>query len=1076
MSRPAAPPDQEARNRILRDLDTTMLVEAAAGTGKTTSLVGRMMSLVASGKCAVDTLAAVTFTRKTAAELRGRFTAALEERARAAEGEERERLGAAVGRAERCFIGTIHSFCARLLRERPVEAGVDVSFIDLDEDADHFLREESWDEFVAGLFAEEPPDPILEKIAAVGLEVGQLRETFLNFANYPDVEEWPAAEPDVGEPKEVRQALQRYLDHIGSLLPFPENKGTDKLMGRYERIERKARHRDLSQNPALMDIVELFDGNHGAVQMHWPGGAEQAKLEIERWNTFREEIAVPALAHWREMRYSTVIPLLQAAIDVYNRMRQERGALNYQDLLMKAGHLLRHRPAVRTYFRRRFTHLLVDEFQDTDPLQAEVALFITADSVGEKNWRRCRPVPGSLFVVGDPKQSIYRFRRADIATYQMVKGIIVEAGGAVVTLEANFRTLPPLVDWGNSTFGKVFPSEADRYSPAAHRLLPWRNETPAKALVGLHTITVPEEHSTNEKAALYDSGLIARSIRKALDRGQASPGDFLIVTWRKERLHLYANALQRLGVPHRVTGGSAWSQVGELGLLARCLRALVEPENPVSLVSVLRGELFGIDDTELYAFRRAGGKFMFNKAVPKEGLDSETAERFESAFGRLRRCAGWLRVMSPVAALERITAELGLTLRALLSPGGDGLAGTVCKAFTVLREAQRELHSVAELADFLEEMITEQKEFNGLPARAAGEDLVRVMNLHKVKGLEAPVVFLADPGGTPRQGPSMHVDRTGNVTRGYLAVREKSGSFGWKTLAQPPGWEAFEAEEKKFDSAEKDRLLYVAATRAGAMVSITQRTRRNSDNPWQFFHCPLADAGEMEDPGPLEPPSTGETTIHEEEVREARERIATRWEKSATATFAISGARDISVSAAELHRPAGGTGEHGTEWGKVIHFLLESGIREPERDLTDLAHAALEEQGLDTGLTTTALDTIASVRSSELWERASSAEKRLVEVPFEIRLEPGDPLLAGKGGLPTLLRGVVDLAFKESNGWVIADWKTDVDAAARREALMQHYRGQLELYASVWEKITGEKVAEQGIFFISSGEYVKVSD
>jgi ATP-dependent helicase/nuclease subunit A len=605
-------------------------------------------------------------------------------------------------------------------------------------------------------------------------------------------------------------------------------------------------------------------------------------------------------------------------------------------------------------------------------------------------------------------------------------------------------------------------------------MLPGKKEAAGAPFAGLRVITVPDEGSTNEAAALYDSGLIARTIRRALDEGRASPGDFLIVTWRKARLHLYADALQRLGVPHRVTGGSDWGQVGELGLLARCLRALVEPENPVALAAVLRGELFGIDDAELYAFRRAGGRLSFNATVPKEMPDAETAARFEDAFGRLRRCAGWLRVMSPVAALERTAADLGLILRALLLPGGNGRAGTIGKAFAVLRQAQQELHSASELADFIEEMIAGQREFDGLPARAAGDDLVRVMNLHKVKGLEAPVVFLADPGGKSRQGPSLHVDRTGDATRGYLTVKEKSGSYGWKTLAQPPGWETFEDKEEKFDAAEKDRLFYVAATRAGAMLCITQRTKGNGSNPWQFFQGRLAEAEELEETGPREAPSAGETTIREEEVREAREAISARWERSAAPSFSLSGARDIAVSAAELHRPAQGTGEHGTEWGTVIHFLLETAMREPERDLTDLARAALEEQGLGAGLTATAVETVAAVRSSELWERASSAEKCLVEVPFEIYLEPDDPIVAGSEKLPTLLRGVVDLAFREGGGWVIADWKTDADAAARRDALTERYRGQIELYASLWERITGEPVVERGIFFVSSGEYVKI--
>jgi ATP-dependent helicase/nuclease subunit A len=1073
VNRRALPPDQKERDRILRELDTTMLVEAAAGTGKTTSLVGRMTALVADGKCSADTIAAVTFTRKAAAELRGRFTAALEERAREAKGKEGERLAAAA-RAERCFIGTIHSFCARLLRERPVEAGVDVSFADLDDDADLVLREEAWEEFVDGLFAAEVPDPILEELGALGLEIGQLRESFLLFADYPDVEEWPAGDGVPGDPKALRKALDDYLGRMRYLSEsFPDDKGTDKLMGRYEQIERTARYRDLSQAPTLMEILELFDVSHGATQKYWPGGKEQGGEEARRWSTFRATVAAPALARWREMRYGVMISALQAAVTVYDRMRGERGSLNYQDLLMKAARLLRESPSVRAYFRRRFTHLLVDEFQDTDPIQAEVILCLTADDVQEKDWRRCRPVPGSLFVVGDPKQSIYRFRRADIVTYDKVKEIIDGTGGAIVRLKTNFRTTPSLIEWGNGIFDKeVFKD--DGYSPKAQRLLPGKGEGGAP-LAGLRVITVPEEASTTDAAARYDADFIARTIRAALDEKGAEPEDFLVVTWKKARLHVYADALQKLGVPHRVTGGSAWGQVGELGLLAKCLRALVEPENPVALAGVLRGELFGIDDAELYAFRRAGGRLSFSTAVPSEGLGAETAVRFEDAFGRLRRCARYLRVMSPTAALERTAAEMGLILRALLATGGDGRAGTISKAFAVLRKAQRDLHSAAELAGYLEEMIAEEREFDGLPARAAGDNLVRVMNLHKVKGLEAPVVFLADPGGKTRQDPSIHVDRTGGLTRGYLTVLEKSGQWSSKTLAQPPGWEIFKEEEARFDSAEKARLLYVAATRAGAMLSITQRVKGNSYNPWQFFQGLPADVEELEDPGPREAPSAGETTVGEEEVRGAREAIAERWKRCRTLTFAMSGARDVAVSAAELHRRPGGTGEHGTEWGTVVHFLLETAMREPERDLADLARAALEEQGLSAGLSPVALETVAAVRSAEIWKRACAADKKLVEVPFEIVLEADDPLLAGRERVPTLLRGVLDLVFREGGGWVIADWKTDAVEAGRRDTLVGHYRGQAELYASLWARITGERVAEAGLFFVTSGEYVKIT-
>ena len=151
------PPDQKCRDRIARDLDCTMLVEAAAGTGKTTCLITRMVGLLREGKCGIETLAAVTFTRKAAAELRTRFQLALEKAGQASTGTERERLLESLRHVERCFIGTIHSFCARLLRERPVEAGVDPGFVELDDVVDAQLRQQAWREHVATLVTIDAP-------------------------------------------------------------------------------------------------------------------------------------------------------------------------------------------------------------------------------------------------------------------------------------------------------------------------------------------------------------------------------------------------------------------------------------------------------------------------------------------------------------------------------------------------------------------------------------------------------------------------------------------------------------------------------------------------------------------------------------------------------------------------------------------------------------------------------------------------------------------------------------------------------------------------------------------------------
>jgi ATP-dependent helicase/nuclease subunit A len=482
---PPPPPDQASRDRIVLDLDTCLLVEAAAGTGKTTCMIARMIAVLRSGRARIDQIAAVTFTRKAAAEIRSRFQLDLEGALSSAEGQSRTRLAAALAHIDHCFIGTIHAFCARLLRERPVEAGVDISFAELDENEDYRLREQAWREHVATMIAEDDavlPEletlglkviartrnvaSLLAELEEMGLEAAQLGQTFLTLTDYPDVDDWPAPPRELPDPAPATAALREFMDYARKR-KLADDPGRDKLMPKLEQLQRLMRYRDLKQPPQLMEVLELFSSmkRTSIVQKNWPEGKDVAVQTLDKWNHFTATHAEPLLDAWRQRRYHFVMRAMRPAGDIYDRLRQQRNALNFQDLLLKSAELLRSHPSVRRYFQQRFTHLLVDEFQDTDPLQAEVMFLLTADDVNERQWQRCRPRPGALFVVGDPKQSIYRFRRADIVIYNRVRERIEETGGAVVPLTANFRSLPAVIDWINGCFDTMFPAAATDVQP-----------------------------------------------------------------------------------------------------------------------------------------------------------------------------------------------------------------------------------------------------------------------------------------------------------------------------------------------------------------------------------------------------------------------------------------------------------------------------------------------------------------------------------------------------------------------------------------------------------------------------------
>jgi len=1092
----SAPPDQKYRDRIAADLDRTMLVEAAAGTGKTTCLISRMIGLIREGKCRIEPLAAVTFTRKAAAELRTRFQLALEKAAREAEGQERDLLHEALNHIERCFIGTIHSFCARLLRERPVEAGVPPDFVELDEVLDYRLREEAWREHVATLVTTDAPIlPELEELGLkvspattrspsitteldeLGLEPAELGPAFMHYAEYPDVEEWPAEPVDLPDLKRCIKALRAYAAHMQSVRR-PPDPGRDKLIPKYDLVPRMVKRLDIDKPAQLMEVLEEFQDfdRKKIVQKNWLGGKNEALAELDRWNDFTRDYATPLLLVWREHRYEPVTRAILPARKVYDQLRRDRNALNFQDLLLLSVELLRDRPEVRRYFRERFTHLLVDEFQDTDPIQAEVMLLLTADDCKQTNWRDCRPVPGSLFIVGDPKQSIYRFRRADILTYSKVREIVENAGGEVIPLTANFRSIKPIVKWVNDCFTSVFPAKANDFSPADRPLHVGRSDG-ADAENPIQRILIPATIKRKEDIAHHDADLIARFIRRAIDEkwqvprteserqhglpDHARPGDFLIVARNKASLTIYASKLQQYRLPHSVTGGRVLNEVPELELLYTCLRAVARPFDAIALVAVLRSELFGIADTTLYDFRKLGGSFSYRSPIP-EGLPADDKAVLEDAFGRLQTYSRWLHRLPAAAAIERLAADLGLVARACAAEEGDVHAGSLLKAIELLRSVDGPL-TVGDYVDALGKLVDHTEPHDGVPVRPPSEAPVRVMNLHQCKGLEAPFVFLVDPAGDSDHDVAVHIDRTTETPRGYLPIYgRKRGQWGAPPLlAQPKNWDSLAAQEQFFLDGEAKRLLYVAATRAGVKLVVSQRDgNSNSSNPWRLFETrPFTD---FADPGAIAESPPMEVVIDADEWKKEVVAIENRWQTVVQPSYAVAAIKEAAIKGGP--KPHGAE-RGGAEWGELLHILLDAAMKQPKGDLRSLALSALKDLELSVELLDDAVATVERVLASDLWKRAQKADRCLTEVPVSL-CGPGD------GGLPTVLRGVIDLVFLEASSWAIVDYKSERVEESERPALVTYYKPQIDAYAEAWEKIVGQPVSERGLFFTHASRYI----
>lgn len=1092
-------PDQSQRDRIRDDLDRNLLVEAGAGSGKTTSLVDRMVALVRGGECTVEKIAAVTFTRKAAAELRQRFQVTLEDVLATLPPEDPgcARLEDAIRDLDRSFLGTIHAFCARLLRERPLEAGLDPGFREVQETEGVRMKRAFWLDFLERLGSDGDPD--LETLERLGIQPERLQPLFDELVENPDVDFGfqPVDPPDEDEIRAVRASFDKLLDQAQRMMRNRKPRGGwDSLGKRIRTLLYWRRALGWSDRTVFFDaLARVHMKRGGVIQYKWADtsvGKAQAKQMGQAFQEFAESgsRADRLLRSWWGHRYPVVIRVAGRAARAFAEQRRDAGEINFQDLLVLTATLLRQAPGARRDLGKRYQRVLVDEFQDTDPLQAEILLLLASDPEGGNDWRRVVPRPGALFVVGDPKQSIYRFRRADIALYEFVKNRFTTFGD-VLLLEANFRSLGAIEALVKGVFDRedrFAREDTDRQAAFAPLLVQPRAGRKGQDGPGL-LAAYGVKGRTQDDVARDDAERIATSIARRVAVGERRPGDFMLLTRTRKHLGVYARALEDRNLPVEVSGAGVGFE-DELGALLLLFRCLADPAHEVRVVGVLSGPLFGITLDRLVEHRDGGGCFRINRPPVGTG---EVAD----ALGVLH--SWWRRALREPADLtaERLVSETGLFPLAAAGTLGELRAGALVYLLDAVRgRALAGDTSLAGAVDALETALAwEDAEAPLVPERP---NCVRVMNLHRAKGLEAKVVFLAAPFPEPNWPPEMRVarDREG-VARGTIPIAVRRGWGRRDVIAEPPTWEADERIEAAFDKAERVRLLYVAATRARDELWVARWMDRRGgrQSVWEPIESWLiagATAGrEVDEPGiaqvvelprddPPEPDVLGpETDLAAPfaAVAEAAERTRTPTYRLDTVSARAKGGTGEAPDAPEeppVHidafarppvRPAAG----GFEWGSVVHAVLAAAGEGTNGDA--LAHLAQDllveyERPVDATGAPTELEAlialVESVGGSEIWHRAMEAAERHTEVPFAVHAGAGP----GRG---EVIEGVIDLVFRDGDRWVVADYKTDSGDDPDFQDRVGRYRAQVDLYAECWRHLTGEEVAERVLVFTSQG-------
>ena len=877
--------DADVRHRIRTALDESIVVEAAAGTGKTSVLVERIVEVLAAGRAPVDEILAVTFTEKAAGELKLRLRGALEEARRqaAAAGPdpaaaERHRcLDEAIAHLEEAQVSTIHAFCADLLRERPVEARVDPRFEVLDDRGAQRLFRQVFDGWLQTALDGPPPGvrralrrrdrPAFGEPPGGDGPTGRLRRAAWELAEWRDFERPWRREADFRREPTIDEVVE-HLARFAALTDRAANRRSDGLFLDTEparSVARSIRESDDVRSRRDYDFVEAqlveLAAHRRFARPRKGFGADYGE-ELPRAHVLEQhEGVVAVLERFRAVADADLAALLREELRVpiegYGQAKTEAGRLDFVDLLLRARDLIRGHDDVRAAAQRRYARVFVDEFQDTDPLQAEILLLLAAEDPSERDWREVVPAAGKLFIVGDPKQSIYRFRRADVGVYRQVTVQLARHGVAHVALTTSFRAVPAIQRFVNHAFAPLMGDgrrdeaggDADGGGAQGAGRLPGyvplaahRDDDPTQPAVVALPVPRPYgpwgrptgraiEASLPDAVAAFVAWLVGESGWTVTER-QARPasGGYETVpvpvearhvallfrrfyAWGRDVTRGYVDALEARGLRHLLVGGRSFHERDEVAAMRTVLTAIEWPDDELSVFAALRGTLFAVDDETLLAYRHRFGRFHPFRVPRALGAgEIEGADRFlpvADALELLRRLHR-TRNEVPIAhtigqLLEATRAHAGFVMRR----AGEQVLANVLQLGEMARRYEQ--GGGLSFRGFVDELRDEAAEGQAgeAPILEQGSDGVRIMTVHGAKGLEFPVVILADPTSRLHRATA---GRFIDSARGICALR----LGGWAPLDLLD----HEAEEIARDREEGIRLAYVAATRARDLLVV----------------------------------------------------------------------------------------------------------------------------------------------------------------------------------------------------------------------------------------------------------------
>ena len=1122
--------DAADRERAVATFDRNIVVTAGAGTGKTTLLVDRLLHLLARNPepLKITEVIALTFTNKAANEMKLRLRERLQsyldsdisksaiteaEKKIAAEvtalirryqlpkDELNTRLHEALRNIERAEIGTLHSFAATLLRLYPLEAGVDPQFREDDGKQLEALFEEQWDLWLDRELALDSAHADDWRSVLRKLNLDQIKTLAQSLS---------AESVELGRQldKPGAQTLARWLTNLAArAAAITERRPGDR---QNEKLARAARA-----------VIETFQ-QHGRI--------DDASLVEER--ALLEETPVnPNLKGWTEDDVAEARALARTArglgqvneeltrllwrlltpfAEHFRRFFVHEGFVSFDGLLTGARNLVRDHPRVREELKRKYRSILIDEFQDTDPVQYEILLYL-GERLGAsaRNWRAVQLAPGKVFVVGDPKQSIYAFRRADIEAYlEVIEKIIKAQDGADCRLTTNFRSHAGILKVVNGVFGSLIQAQEGVQPPyiAIHppqiKMPGNAGDLPAPPLakVSLRTIVTDASELDAESARRLEGESLARWLKdeilaKAMihDQGNqvlAQPKDIAILFRKLSDIHEYLEPFRRRNIRYVVEGERHFYAANEIIDAVNLLRAIDNPYDRLALVGVLRSPLGALSDRLIYDLH-CQSLLDYRKA------SQLGKNQFPAALGELYRALARLhdetRLLPVGEALSLIFSSLPVKLLAACYFHGEQAVANLDKLKQQAELLGREgLTTLKETIRQLQQRVLDVKEEGESVLAEESVDAVRIMSIHKAKGLEFPIVVLA----------GCHTGTDGRQGKNAEALFDWSSGLTGVRIGQY--WDLsglYIAEKARRRAAEEQkRVLYVAMTRPREHLIIScAPTIRRSGGSFSsmlgsavgaelegFTESRVLSVGE----GKLEVQVVTETPAApgqaEREPRQAAKKrdwqpyvdlwsrrrkdfeIATRHTVFLTPTLLKRREEELSEAAAQM-APAPGMTPPAMIVGDLAHRFLQTW------DFASPPWTLMEQLPpfIDRCLPVAYRQDQTKIHNElETAFTAFFDSKAYAELATARILGREVPLLMPWGG--QIMEGVIDIMYERNGLLYLADYKTDRISRNELAGHASRYFQQAEIYTRAAQRSLQRDVAAFKLIFLRLGESVEV--